>query len=316
MVAAAHGNDMGGSIRVPSSACGLVGLKPTRARTSLGPSFGEYWGPLTHEGALARSVRDVAAILDAIAGSMPGDPYFAPPPGRPFRDEVGTDPGQMRIGVLTRVPRLGVEAHADCVAAVRGTARLLEQLGHRVDLAAPAALEECDLLGGFSIVFTAALARDVERWSTRVGTAITATDVEDATWTMVQAGRGIGAAGYLTAIENLQRGARQLAGWWSGPQAHDLLLCPVLSVPPPKLGVLSSDAKPYTNPVMAQLPQFLIPWNITGQPAISLPLHWNDAGLPIGVQLVAAYGREDVLIRIAAQLEEAQPWADRRPPLG
>lgn len=316
MVPAAHGNDMGGSIRLPASECGLVGLKPTRARTSLGPSFGEYWGPLTHEGVLTRSVRDTAAILDAVAGAMPGDPYFAPPPARPFRHEVGVEPGRLRIGILSRVPRHGREAHADCVAAVRETARVLEQLGHHVEHSSPSALEESDLLSGFSILFTVALARDIERWSERTGAAITADDVESATWMLVQAGRAVGGARYLATIEELQRAARALASWWTGPDAHDLLLCPVLPVPPPELGVLSSAADLFANPLMPQLPQFLIPWNLTGQPAISLPLHWNDAGLPIGTQLVAAYGREDLLIRVASQLERARPWADRRPPIG
>jgi amidase len=316
MVPAAHGNDMGGSIRVPASECGLVGLKPTRARTSLGPAFGEYWGPLTHEGVLTRSVRDTAGILDAIAGAMPGDPYLAPPPARPLLSEVGTAPGKLRVGVLTRVSRHGVEAHADCVAAVRETARLLSDLGHDVEESAPSVLEEFDFLARFSVVFTVALARDLERWSQKTGAAITASDVETSTWVIAQAGRTVSATAYMTAIEEMQGAVRALASWWAGPDAHDLLLCPVLPVPPPELGLLSSAANPFANyPLMPQLPAFTIPWNSSGQPAISLPLHWNPAGLPIGVQLVAAYGREDVLIRIASQLESARPWADRRPPI-
>jgi len=316
MVPAAHGNDMGGSIRLPSSECALVGLKPTRARTSLGPAFGEYWGPLTHEGVLTRSVRDMAAILDAIAGAMPGDPYSAPVPQRPFRHEVGVEPGRLRIGVLTKIPRHGTESHADCGAAVGETAGLLEQLGHHIDRSAPSALDEFDLLSNFSNVFTVALARDLERWSQRTGDTIGAGDVESATWMLAEAGRAVGATRYVTAIEELQRASRALASWWSGPDAHDLLLCPVMPVPPPELGVLSSAANLFANPLMPQIPQFLIPWNVSGQPAISLPMHWNDAGLPIGIQLVAAYGREDLLIRVASQLERARPWAERQPAIG
>src|SRR5262249_26514722 len=142
MVPVAHGNDMGGSIRVPSAHCGLVGLKPSRARTSLGPGFGEYWGMLTHEHVLTRSVRDTAAVLDCTAGARPGDPYTAPPPARPWRDEGGVDPGRLRVGFRTAIPGRGVDAHPDTVAAVTETAALLASLDHEVDPSSPAALDD------------------------------------------------------------------------------------------------------------------------------------------------------------------------------
>ena len=176
MVAIAHGNDMGGSIRFPASMCGIVGLKPTRARTTLGPDFGEYWGPLTHEHVLTRSVRDTALALDAVAGAGPGDPYTAPPPTRPFRDEVGAPPGRLRIGLRTR-RRDGVESSPDCVRAVEQAGRLLESLGHHVEPVDIPALDD-PVDDAFGTVMTVAVARDLARWTERTGVSPTADDVE------------------------------------------------------------------------------------------------------------------------------------------
>lgn len=305
MVPVAHGNDMGGSIRIPASECGLVGLKPTRARTSLGPNFGEFWGPTTHEGVLTRSVRDTAGVLDAIAGMMPGDPYTAPPPLRPFVEEVGADPGSLRIGVHTLVPRLATPVHPDCATAVTVTADLLDDLGHDVARSFPAALDEP--IDDALLVYAAFVARDLERWEERTGTSISAEDVEGGNWLMASFGRELTATRYLASLEAMQAWSRRMARWWAD-DGWDLLLMPVLPDPPPMLG---QDPFALT---MAQA-NCCIPWNLTGQPAISLPLHWNGDGLPIGVQLVAPFGREDVLLRVAAQLETARPWADRRPPI-
>ncbi len=311
MVPVAHGNDMGGSIRVPAACCGVVGLKPTRARTSLGPDFGEYWAMLTHEGVLTRSVRDTAAVLDAVAGPAPGDPYTAPPPDRPYRASVEADPPRLRVGFRTTVPVEGAEAHPECVRAVRLTARLLEQCGHRVEEAAPDALDDPGVGEHFAAVFAASVARDLDRWGARLGVRIGPDDVEPRNWMLAEHGRAVSGVALLAAIEHLQAHGRRLAGWWSG--GFDLLVTPTLPIVPPPLGRLP--AQPDLAAV-ADLGQFTAPFNVTGQPAVSLPLHATDAGLPVGVQLVAAYGREDLLLAVAAQLERAAPWSAHRPAKG
>lgn len=306
MVALAHGNDMGGSIRVPSSMCGLVGLKPSRARTSLGPGFGEFWGMLTHEHVLTRSVRDTAAVLDATAGARPGDPYTAPPPARPWLDEVGADPGRLRIGFQTRIPESGDEADPDCAAAVAATATLLESLGHHVTASGPHALDD-DLDGALIRYFAVAVARDLDRWGQRLGVTITDADVEPRNWAFGQLGGAVSGPHHLADTERIQAWNRRLTSWWAPEGDFDLLLTPTFETPPPPLGM----------PFDARAPRgrFTMPWDFTGQPAISLPLHWNAEGLPIGVQLVAPPWREDLLIRVAAQLEVAKPWSKLRPPI-
>ena len=307
----AHGNDMGGSIRSPASACGLVGLKPTRGRTTLGPDFGEFWGPLTHEHVLTRTVRDSAGVLDAVAGPGLGDPYAAWPPVRPYRSEVGADPGRLRIGVRTARTD-GTESHPECVAAVETAARLLEQLGHDVSPARVDALETPDI--GFLGIYASAIARDLDRWSVCLGRTLEPTDLDPINALIVEMGRAVTGAQYLAATETAQSWSRQVASWWA--EGNDVLVTPMLPDPPPRLGELAPDA----DDVMAVLPRmgsyasFAGWFNITGQPAVSLPLHWTADGMPIGVQFVAGYGREDVLIRLASQLEQAQPWADRHPP--
>jgi amidase len=312
LVPVAHANDMGGSIRAPASECGLVGLKPTRARTSLGPGFGEFWGPLTHEGVVTRSVRDTAAVLDAIAGSMPGDPYTAPAPVRPFASELGADPGVLSIAVRTGAIEGMPAVDPEIVAAVDSVGRLLEELGHRVEGGGPTALDD-DVNRGFFPVFASAVARDLDRWSERTGDPIGPTDVEPPNWRTAEFGRAVSGPAYLEAVEQLQADSRRLAAWW---KYHDLLVTPTIGVLPPPLGVMAPDgALEQSLPLMAQITQFLMPWNITGQPAISLPLAVSASGLPIGVQLIAATGREDLLIRVASQLEQAAPWSDRLPPV-
>jgi amidase len=307
MVALAHGNDMGGSIRVPSSMCGLVGLKPSRARTSLGPAFGEFWGMVTHEHVLTRSVRDTAAVLDCTAGHRAGDPYTALPPARPWRLEVGEDPGRLRIGFRTRIPESTDDVHADCVAAVTATAALLEQLGHDVVAAGPGALDE-DLDGVVARYFAVAIARDLDRWSARVGVTITEADVEHRNWAFYELGRTVSGPQFLADTERIQAWNRRMVSWWAPEGGYDLLLTPTFETPPPLLDAPDRPEDPRG--------EFTLPFDFTGQPAISLPLHWNGDGLPIGVQLVASPWREDLLLRVASQLEAARPWANRRPPVG
>ncbi len=311
MVAVAHGNDMGGSIRFPASMCGIVGLKPTRARTTLGPDFGEFWGPLTHEHVLTRSVRDTALVLDAVAGAGPGDPYTAPPPTRPFRDEVGTAPGALRIGLRTR-RRGGAESAAECVAAVARAGQLLESLGHHVE---HVELPELDapIDDAFGTVMMVAVARDLARWTERTGVEMTTDDVEPGNLFLAQMGATVTGVAYAGAIERMQAWSRRVAAWW---EDHDILVTPTSPEPPVHLGELApTKSDPSVSDRMGSLVTFAIPFDVTGQPAISLPLHWTDDNLPIGVQLAAAYGREDVLLRVSAQLEQAAPWHDRHPPM-
>lgn len=316
MVAVAHGNDMGGSIRTPASACGLVGLKPTRARSTLGPAFGEFWWATTHEHVLTRTVRDSAGVLDAIRGPAPGDPYTAPAPLRPYTEELGRDPGRLRIGFLTRRPGLaGSDAppHADCVRAVEEAARVLEGLGHHVEDNAPSALHESDD-GSVFTIFTVSIARDLERWSSRIGRSIDSDEVEPTTALAAEIGRAASATRYAQAVESLQGLSRRLATWWTD-DGFDVLLTPTLAEPPWPIGPLGPDGGEPME-VMSRwtaTSPYCMPFNMSGQPAVSLPLWWTAEGLPVGVQAVAAYGREDVLFRLASQLEQAMPWKDRRP---
>src|SRR5438034_508338 len=282
LVPVAHANDGGGSIRIPSSECGLVGLKPSRGRTSLGPDAGEGWGGLSIEHVVARSVRDTAAVLDAVAGYLPGDPYTAPPPARPFRDEVGTAPGKLRVGLLVKAPAGQAEVHPECATAARETARLLESLGHRVEESSPAALADGEVGRAAVTVIAAATARDLAYWSERTGRKIGPGDVEPMTWAIAEMGRPVSASDYLRAIEYLHAHTRQVAAWWA--EGYDLLLTPTLPEPPPRLGEF--DPAP-GDPLRGftrggAFVAFTMPFNVTGQPAISLPLHWSASGLPVG----------------------------------
>jgi amidase len=313
LVPVGHANDGGGSIRIPASECGLVGLKPTRGRTTQGPDVGDAMGGLAVEHVVTRSVRDTAAVLDAVAGPGPGDPYWAPPPARPFLDEVGADPGRLRIGLTTAAPGGMATTHPHCVDAAEGAARLLADLGHDVDEAGPDGLDDPDYIGQFLTLWSVGVAAGLDAWSAAAGRPIGADDVEPLTWALAEMGRGYSGPALLGAVGWLQTNARRTAQFW---ETYDLWLTPTIAEPPPVLGEF--DARP-DNPLhgifrAAAVVPFTPPLNVTGQPAISLPLHWAD-DLPIGVQLVAAAGREDVLIRVAAQLEQAAPWSDRRPPL-
>jgi amidase len=313
LVPAAHANDGGGSIRIPASECGLVGLKPSRGRVSVGPLVGEALHGLAIEGAVTISVRDTAAILDAISGPMPGDPYHAPPPRRPFVEEVGCDPGRLRIGLMTTRPGGGAPLHPECVEAVERTGRLLESLGHSVELSHPDAMDEPTMVESFVTIFATHTAYDIGLFGTLAGREIEKGDVEDYTWRLVEQGRGIGAGQYLAAIDSMHQWSRRVASWWT--EGFDVLVTPTIAEPPPPLGQLGG---PGADPVAlwernVEMIPFTPNQNATGQPAISLPLHWTPDGLPVGVHFVPDYGREDLLIRLASQLEQAQPWAHRTP---
>lgn len=316
LVPMAHASDGGGSIRIPASECGLVGLKPSRGRISMGPDYGEYWAGFVTSHVVTRSVRDTASSLDSVAGSMPGDPYTAPPAARPFAAALGVDPGRLRIGVLRHVPNGSASVHADCIAAVDTAAKLLESCGHRVDEQFPVALAESEATSsGFSTLVCCWVAAGIAAWENVLGRKLGPDDVEPATWVSAEMGRNISAAAYIQTLHSLHAFTRRMAAWWA--DGYDILVTPTLTAPPPQIGEL---VPPRDNPLdglarTMALMAFTPPFNITGQPAISLPLHWNPGGLPIGVQLVAAYGREDLLLGVAAQLEAAAPWAQRWPAL-
>ncbi len=312
MVAVAHANDGGGSIRIPASECGLVGLKPTRGRVSQGPLIGESWAGGTIDGAVTRTVRDAAAVLDVISARMPGEPYYAPPLPGPLSQEVGADPGRLRIGMLGRP---GAEYYLDdpeCREAVAGAARLLESLGHHVEESAPSVMFEPDLAVHFNTIIAADTAATFLAFEAVLGRAIADSEIEPRNAYYRQAGQDLTAVAYLQARYWFGIWARRMAGWWAD---HDLLLTPTLGAPPPELGWFTAAGPQQEGPRIASFIPYTAQFNMTGQPAVSLPLHWTPGGLPVGVQLVAAYGREDLLVRVASQLEQAAPWADRHPEL-
>jgi amidase len=312
MVPAAHANDGGGSIRIPASMCGLVGLKPSRGRTSLGPDLGESWAGMAVEHVVTRSVRDSAAILDAVAGYHPGDPYCAPAPARRWSEEVGVRPRALRIGLRLHAPG-GHPVHSECAAAARDAAKLLASLGHTIEEAWPEALDDEAAGAASLVVITTGTARDLAYWSERTGRRIGPDDVEPMIWTVAEMGRRHSGVEYLRAVEYLHAHTRRVSRWWA--EGYDLLLTPTLAEPPPPLGEFAPrpDDALHGFTRAGVFVAFTLPFNVTGQPAISLPLHWTPDDLPVGVQLVAAYGREDLLVQIAAQLEAARPWASRRP---
>jgi len=309
MVPLAHATDGGGSIRIPASACGLFGLKPTRARISAGPEGGEGLSGLAIQHVVSRSVRDSAALLDAIAGPMPGDPYAAAPPQRPWLEEVSRAPGRLRIGFARSAPT-GVPLHPDCIAAVEDAARLCESLGHEVEEASPS-YDAAALERGFATVFGAHIMANISR---ATGGALPSRElVEPLTYAIAERARGVSAAEFIVALHGLHRESRRIAAFF---ESRDLWLTPTLAQPPLPIGhfeIDSGDVDRWIARLGAFIP-FTYPFNITGQPAASVPLHWNAGGLPIGCQFVARYGDEATLFRIAAQLELARPWFARRPP--
>jgi amidase len=313
LVPVAHAGDGGGSIRTPAGHCGIFGLKPSRGRVSVGPDIGEGWGGFVVRHAVTRTVRDSAAVLDVLSGPMPGDPYTAPLPARPFLDEVGRDPGRLRIGMRTTAPSELVPVDPECVAAVEGAARLLESLGHTVEPVAIPALDAGELVGAFVSVMVASVVFEMNRLAEIAGRPLTETDVEPLTWAQYQMGLATTAEQYVEAMAAAHRFTRDVVAWWQS--GYDLLLTPTAAEPAPLLGDLVSTPDDPMRPLTRALPfaAFTVPANVTGQPAMSVPLHWTADDVPVGVQFVADQYREDVLVRIAAQLEAAQPWSTRRP---
>jgi amidase len=304
LVPAAHGSDGGGSIRYPAAACGLVGLKPSRGRVSIAPAD-DFTVPVSVQGFLTRSVRDTAACLDFAAGAAPGDPVVAPPPARPYMQECAADPGKLRIGMLNRLPKwVSGDIDPNCRQAVESAGKLLESLGHRVEMAHPPGIDDEAAANAWLRIFSMRVYSSFRSFEQRLGVTAGPDEIELPTRALFEAAKGLSGIDYVGALNEMNTFSRGFAAWWTG--GFDLLLTPVTGTIPPKLG-----GEYAAQPVRwATFGRF---FNSSGQPAISLPLHWTPDGLPIGIQLGAAWGREDLLIRVAAQLERARPWAGRMP---
>ncbi len=308
IVPMASGGDGFGSIRAPASCCGLVGLKPTRARNTQDPYSGEGNAGQTTEHALTRSVRDSAALLDATAGPGSGDPYVAPPPARPFLDEVGADPGRLRIAMTSRAPN-GAPVESEVLDVFESAAKLLRDLGHDVEEADPD-IDRESVIPTFRTISAANVAATLR--SHPAGKKAGPSNVERVTAAAAKLGEEMSGADYVQATQAAHRLGRRMAAFH---QSYDVLLTPALGTSPPRLGwidMMLEDADEYWNRVFSFSP-FTVWFNITGQPGVTLPMGVSETGLPISVQLVAPYGDEATLIRLAAQLETARPWTDRRP---
>lgn len=311
MVAMGHGNDAGGSLRFPGSCCGLFALKPTRARVPLGPEYGDIFSGLAAEHALTRTVRDSAALLDAVSGPELGDPYHAPAPSGSFAKEVGAGPGTLRIAYSVG-PFADTGLHPECEAAVRAAAELCESLGHEVTEATPPILARPELGPAFEAVYGGAVAWILGYWIQKLGREPAEEEIEPLTREYWDAGRAVSAEQYLLGIGELQRASREIARFLT---EHDVWLTPSLAQPPLRIGepgeapavVAAREAAFIATPSAVA--------NITGNPAMSVPLHQTTDGLPIGVDFLARFGDEATLFRLAGQLEQAQPWSQRRPPL-
>lgn len=309
---ATHATDSGGSIRIPASCNGLVGLKPTRALLAYGPHRGDAAHGISHEHAVTRSVRDCAAILDATAGPDVGAPYFTQKPARSYLDSITSAPGRLRVAYSSSTFD-GRPVHAECRAAVEKTAHLLAGLGHQVEERAPQ-FDYPALLDAMMTVLLTGLAAMVEARETVLGRAAGPDELEPATRAAVEFGRSVSGVRYAAQFGRINREVRRIGHFF---ESVDILLTPTLSAPPPRLGVLSTRTTNLDQFIADTygLAAFTATFDGTGQPAISLPLHWSADGLPVGVQLAGRFGEDATLLALAAQLEQAAPWFDRLPPL-
>ena len=311
IVPMAHGSDGGGSIRVPASCCGVFGFKPTRGRVPMGPMQFEGWNGCSHHHALTISVRDSAALLDVSTGTELGSPYFSPPPECPFIKEVGADPDKLRIAAVT-VPPSGTPLDLECKRAALNAAKLCESLGHTIEETV-LPIDNTMLSDAFVTVVQVSVARVLDDAATTLGRPVNEQDVEPVTWAMMQAGMKVTSVAYSRAITILHQIGLLMAKFH---QSYDVILSPTLAKPPVPLGTLS-----LSRPTMSwwkeitEFSPFTALYNATGQPSMSAPLHWTTDGLPVGVLFSSRFGEDATLFRLAAQLERAQPWAGRRPPL-
>jgi amidase len=329
IVPMAHGGDGGGSIRIPASACGLFGLKPTRGRTPMGPDESEAWSGFVQRHAITRTVRDSAMLLDATQGYDAGAPYTAPPPQRPYAGEVGRDPGRLRIAFSTR-SLFGRDTHPDCVAAVRAAAALLEHLGHEVTEAHPP-IEREALVHAYLVVVAACTAGLVRQIGKLRGRRVRGRELEPTTQFLATLGEALPAGEFEFARLTFHAASRALAPFFA---AHDVFVDATLAFPPPRIGewALAPQLQWAIRSFSSVLPRAVMRraldhfaanglertantmlFNMSGQPAMSVPLHVNAEGLPIGVQCVGGFGDEATLFRLAAQLEQAAPWIERMP---
>lgn len=305
MVAVAHANDGGGSTRLPAAWCGLVGLKATRGRVPAPDTISRLLSELV----VSRSVRDTAGVLDAVSGATPADLFQPQPPTRPYVDELGAAVEPLRVAVLTSAG--GLDVHPDCVAAANAAARWLDDQGHAVTQ-----VDDAVLFGGHARengrLWMAGLTQRVDNLGHMLGRPLTEDEVEPYNWTAAERGRSVTVSDWVSGQERQQAWVRTVLDWFA---SFDVLVTPTAGCPPLTTAELQPpEDKPWkAGAIHALIGAFTLPFNVTGQPAISLPLAETSDGLPVGVQLVAGMGRDDLLLRLAAQFEEALPWADRRP---
>ena len=333
IVPVAGAGDGGGSIRIPAACCGLFGLKPSRGRVPTGPEQGEKWQGAAVEHALSRSVRDSAALLDATHGPDVGAPYFLPPPTRPYVEEVSRPPGRLRIAFTLDHP-LGSGLHPECAAAVQDAAQLLEDLGHEL-VPVPLPFDGRAVAQAFLMLYFGETGASIAALTSHLGRPARPADVEPITWLLGLLGRTYSAADFAAARHSWNESARRMGRFH---QTYDLLLTPTLAAPPVRIGELAP--KPFEKTLLrvvntwglgglirrsglvdklAEKSLEKTPYtqlaNLTGQPAMSVPLHWTADGLPCGVQFIAQFGAEAMLFQLAGQLEEARPWFTKRPTL-
>lgn len=313
VVPLAHAGDGGGSIRVPASECGLVGLKPSRGRVSLGPVENEAWAGMVSRHVVTRTVRDSAAVLDILGRPMPGDPYgpMRAAPSGGYEGIYSIAPLQTRVGLMLQTPGNEYAMDPEVIAATKECGRLLEGMGHLVDVSHPTALDSDVMMKNVGVVIRTWVAFALETWGERIGRQIVQADIEPLNWEQFKEGKTYTSVQYVRALERLHSWSREVEGWWG---SYDLLVTPTVCELPPKLGAFRPTDDPWApfhkGKVISAMAR---PFNVTGQPAISVPLALSKSGLPIGVQIVAAEGREDLLLQVAAQLEEQLKWQDRRP---
>ncbi len=312
MIPAANASDGGGSIRIPAAMCGLVGMKPSRGRVSMGPSHDEWGVSVQH--VVTHSVRDSAAILDATAGPGVGDGVIAPTPGVPWLDQVGAPVAPLRIGVLDH--SLTTDTDPECIAAAQEVARKLEAMGHHVENVYPDALNRSgEFTDDFMAIWMSGAANSILLMGEMIGRELGPDDVEATTWFMVERGRELSAVDLVKATGAVHAYRRSIAQWWA--DGWDMLLTPTCAAVAPPIGKLADKPDNPISALVESMPYAALTatWNTTGQPGISLPTHMSTGGLPIGVQLVGGYGREDQLFNVAAALETDYQWAENRAPL-